>query len=165
MTRVKSVSSPRLILLFLLISVAGTVAAVPFWDTWVVSQTLYWAVSPDEVGSCITIAGAELGNISYETLVCNISCLLRGLVVQRESEPRGVSFLCLACVQRWLCHAQSETVDFSSSTMCRTSTERLQSGIAFPVHRVQQPRDHSVRIGLVRAISQVFVCGDGVTTA
>lgn len=45
MTRVKSVSNPRLILVFLLIAVAATVVVVPFWDDWAFTRTLLWATS------------------------------------------------------------------------------------------------------------------------
>lgn len=47
MSRVKSNSSPLLMLSLLAISVAATVAVVPFWDTVAMSGTLFWPSSAD----------------------------------------------------------------------------------------------------------------------
>lgn len=49
MTRVKSVSSPGLILLFLIASVVIAAATVPFWETAVILRTAFWFANSDEV--------------------------------------------------------------------------------------------------------------------
>ena len=51
MSRVKSVSSPRLIFMFLVISMAIAAAKIPFWDTIVVLGTGFWFTSFDEVSA------------------------------------------------------------------------------------------------------------------
>ena len=49
MSRVKSVSSPRLILTFLAISMGIAAASIPFWDTVVVLGAGTWIGSLDQV--------------------------------------------------------------------------------------------------------------------
>ena len=51
MSTVKAVTSPRIILGFLAISVLATVAVVPFWETMTISGTLLWSINTDEVSS------------------------------------------------------------------------------------------------------------------
>lgn len=56
MSRVRSVSSPRLILLFLAISMVIAAASVPFWENIIILGTAFWLVNLDEVrhtGLCL----------------------------------------------------------------------------------------------------------------
>ena len=48
-SRVKSASSPRLVMMFLVISMAVAAVAIPFWDTIIVIGTGFWFTSVDEV--------------------------------------------------------------------------------------------------------------------
>lgn len=53
MSRVKSVTSPWLMMLFLMVSMLATAAVVPFWETVTMSGTLFWSVNLDPVsGIC-----------------------------------------------------------------------------------------------------------------
>lgn len=49
MGRVKSFTSPKVILWLLVGSTAVSVAAVPFWDTILVTGTTIWASNTDDV--------------------------------------------------------------------------------------------------------------------
>eukprot|EP00903_Cladosiphon_okamuranus_P012715 g11887.t1 len=51
LTRVRSVSSPSLMLLFLAISVGAAAASVPFWDYTVISGTGFWVASDNQHSS------------------------------------------------------------------------------------------------------------------
>jgi len=49
MARVRSITSPRLILGFVVISFAAALAGALYWDTVFVSGTLFWSVNVDPV--------------------------------------------------------------------------------------------------------------------
>ena len=51
MSTVKAVTSPQIILAFLLVSVIATAAVVPFWESMTVSGTLLWSINTDQVRS------------------------------------------------------------------------------------------------------------------
>lgn len=55
MTRVKSVSSPRLILMLLVISMGIAAASIPYWDTVVVLGTGIWLTSYDDVSTLFVL--------------------------------------------------------------------------------------------------------------
>lgn len=55
MSRVKSVSSPQLVVVFLVIAVGAAAAAVPFWKNIAVSGTLFWMFDPGQ-GVCMRSA-------------------------------------------------------------------------------------------------------------
>lgn len=57
MSRVKSNSSPILMLSLLAISVAATIAVVPFWDTVAMSGTLFWTSSIEPVSAVLVGMG------------------------------------------------------------------------------------------------------------
>ncbi|CAM9211130.1 unnamed protein product, partial [Hapterophycus canaliculatus] len=68
MTRVKSVSTPSLILVFMLVSLGVAAATVPFWETAVVLKTSFWFANSDE--GEYTFINASLFHVEFIVGVC-----------------------------------------------------------------------------------------------
>ncbi|CAM9423955.1 unnamed protein product, partial [Hapterophycus canaliculatus] len=68
LTRVRSISSPFLIMVYMFISMAISAVTVPFWETPVVLKTAFWFSNPDEAK--YAFVSASMFHVEFVIGVC-----------------------------------------------------------------------------------------------